>query len=425
MQLVPLFFSFKERVVLLVCLMLLCCFTLGFKSYQFHTLKSQQTPQIKAEVLLQYTKTKNNKTYFVLKLKSDFGIFYTTTYEDLRTIKHRQVLLRIVLKNVGFLEFLKGFYAPSFNIVLLQDSTFKTALRQNILSQHSTQVMGEYYLALFLADSLPKQWRDLAQSYGIAHLFAISGFHIGILSAAGFFILGLLYKPLQARFFPFRNYFFDVGFIVVVLQLAYYSILTQSPSYLRAMTMSAVAFFMLWKGINIWRIEMLFWCVAILLALFPQLLFSVGFYFSCLGVLYIALFFKYFKSPKGALKKLLYGIALNASTFFQMSIIVHYFFPPFSPLVLLSLLFTPLFMLYYPFVLLAHLLGFGGVLDAPLVWWLEIPTRTIVLNPGIYAFLLCNALSLVAVKYKSAFLALLALNIMCFCYGVYLYFYAF
>ncbi|WP_236096442.1 ComEC/Rec2 family competence protein [Helicobacter sp. MIT 11-5569] len=382
----------------------------------------QQTPQVQAEVLLQYTKEKDNKTYFVLKLKSDFGVFYTTSYEDLRDIKHRQVLLRLVFKNISFWEFLKGFYAPSFSIILLQDSSFKKDLRQRILSQHSTQIMGEFYLAIFLADGLPKEWRDLAQSYGIAHIFAISGFHTGILSAMGFFILGLLYKPLQARFFPFRNFFFDVGFLVLVLLLAYYFILTQSPSYLRAVTMSAVVFFALWRGIDIWRIEMLFWCVMILLSLFPQLIFSVGFYFSCLGVLYIFLFFKYFALPKGVIKKLLYGIALNASTFFLMGIIVYYFFPPFSALSLYSLVLTPLFSLYYPFIFLAHLFGFGGILDAPLLWWLGIKTHTIALNPGIFLLILCNILTFVALKYKIVFLVLLGINLAYFCYGLYLYF---
>ncbi|WP_346727946.1 ComEC/Rec2 family competence protein [Helicobacter turcicus] len=425
---VPLFSSFKERFVLVLFLIFVCCATLNFKYYQFRALKLEKTPQIMAEVLLQYTKTKSDKTYFVLKLKSDFGIFYTTTYEDLRDIRHRKILLRLVLENIGFWEFLKGFYAPSFSIILLQDSTFKsklkTTLRQNILSQHNTQIMGEYYLALFLADSLPKEWRNLAQSYGIAHIFAISGFHTGILSVVGFFILGLLYKPLQARFFPFRNFFYDVGSVVIALLLAYYFLLTQSPSYLRAIAMGVVGFFMLWRGINIWRIEMLFWCVVILLALFPQLLFSVGFYFSCLGVLYIFLFFKYFRIPQGVLKKLFYGIALNASTFFQMGIVVYYFFPPFSPLSLLSLVLTPLFSLYYPFVVLAHFLGFGGILDMPLLWWLGLKTHTIALNPVTYVFLVCNVLSIIALKYKIAFLALLALNITYFGYGVYLYFYA-
>lgn len=421
----PLFSNIKERFILASLLLIVCCGMLGLKYQQFSTLKAQKTPQVKAEVLLQYLKSKGNRTYFVLKLKSDFGIFYTTTYEDLRDLRHRDVLLRLVLDKVEFLDFLKGFYAPSFGLTLLQDSTLiKGALRQGILSQHTTQVMGEYYLALFLADALPKEWRDLAQSYGIAHIFAISGFHTGILSAVAFFILGMLYKPLQARFFPFRNFFFDVGCMVSVLLLGYYFLLTQSPSYLRAVVMSLVAFLLMWRGINLWRIEMLFWCVFGLVALFPQLLFSVGFYFSFLGVLYIFLFFKYFKVPKGFFKRCLYGVLLNAATFFQMGIVVYYFFPYFSPLSLLSLVFTPLFCVYYPFVLFAHLLGIGGILDGILLMWLGIPVHVISLKAGMFVFIVCNLLSLIAVKYKAAFLMLLALNIGYFGYGLYLYFYA-
>lgn len=203
--------------------------------------------------------------------------------------------------------------------------------------------MGEYYLSLFLADGLPLKWRELAQSYGIAHIFAISGFHTGILSALGFFIIGLLYKPLHRRFFPFRNFFFDVGFIVLIFLIGYYFLLTQSPSYLRAIAMSALVFFLAYKGLSVLRLETLFWSVLALLALFPSLLFSVGFYFSCLGVLYIFLFFKYVKLPNGILGKIIYGIFLNISTFFAMLIITHYFFAPFSPLSLFSLILTPLF----------------------------------------------------------------------------------
>lgn len=420
--LVPLFFNHKERLIALCVFGVLFCITLCFKYNQFSALKMQQTPQVQAEVLLQYTKQKGNREYFVLKLKSDFGIFYTTTYEDLRDIRHRQILLRLVFKNVDFWEFLKGFYAPSFSILLLQDSSIQNDVRQNVLSQHSTQIMGEFYLTLFLADGLPSEWRNLAQSYGISHIFAISGFHTGILSAMGFFLLGLLYKPLHARFFPFRNFFFDVGFVVIVLLVAYYFLLTQSPSYLRAITMSVAVFLMLWRGINIWRIEMLFWCVVVLLALFPQLLFSVGFYFSCLGVLYIFLFFKYFKVPQGALKKIFYGIALNACIFFQMGIIVYYFFPYFSPLSLYSLVLTPLFSLYYPFIVGAHILGVGGILDVPLLWWLERETHTILLQPSFYLFLVCNILSMFALIYRNAFLVLLGVNVAYFSYGLYLYF---
>lgn len=421
----PLFFSLKERLIfaLFLCLVLGC--TLGFKLYQFHTLKSQQNPQITAQILLQYLKSKDNKTYFVLKLKSDFGVFYTTSREDLRDLKYRFLSLRIVLDKVSFGEFLNRFYAPSFNLVLLPNQDFKTPLREAILNQHDTQLMGEYYLALFLSDSLPQTWRTLAQNYGISHIFAISGFHTGILSAMGFLLVGFLYKPLHQRFFPYRNAFFDMGFLVLLGLIAYYFLLTQSPSYLRALTMSCVAFFLLWRGLDVLRLESFMWCILSLLAFFPQLIFSVGFYFSSLGVLYIFLFFKYFKIPKNLIGRFLYGILLNASTFFLMGIVVYYFFPYFSPLSLFSLLITPLFILYYPLELLLHLFGIGGVLDSLLLAWVNFKTHTITLQPNLIAFVFCNLLTLLGVFYFRAFLTLLILNLAYYGYGIYLYFYGF
>ncbi|CAM3559160.1 ComEC/Rec2 family competence protein [Helicobacter sp. UBA3407] len=419
----PLFFTLKERLIFFVFLCLILCLTLGFKFYQFHILKSQNNPQITAQVLLQYTKSKQNKTYFVLKLKSNFGTFYTTSREDLRDLKYRFLSLRVILDKVSFWEFLRGFYAPSFNLILLPFEDFRKPLREAILNQHATKLMGEYYLTLFLSDSLPQEWRTLAQSYGISHIFAISGFHTGILSAIGFLILGFFYKPLHQRFFPYRNILFDLGFLVVLGLIAYYFLLTQSPSYLRALAMSCVAFFLLWRGFNVLRMESLLWCIFVLVAFFPQLIFSIGFYFSSLGVLYISLFFKYFKIPQNTKGKILYSLALNASTFFLMGIVVYYFFPYFSPLSLFSLLLTPLFIFYYPLELLLHLFGFGGFLDSLLLAWVGFKTHTITLQPNLIAFILCNALSLLAIFYYHAFWILLTINLVYYSYGIYLYFY--
>ena len=139
----PLFSNIKERVIFGAFLLCVLCATLGFKTYQFHTLKSQNNPQVRAEVLLQYTKQKNNKTYFVLKLKSDFGVFYTTSYEDLRDIRNREILLRLNFSKITFWKFLKGFYAPSFSVVVLPKNSLKQDLRIWIMSQHFTQIMGE------------------------------------------------------------------------------------------------------------------------------------------------------------------------------------------------------------------------------------------------------------------------------------------
>lgn len=254
----PLFFSKKERLVFLLFLITILSCTLSYKYYQFHTLKSQKSAKIEANVLLQYTKMRGDKSYYVLKLQSNFGTFYTTSWEDLKNLKNKRISLNIILKQVSFVDFLKGFYAPSFNLSLLQGEDFRKPLRDFILSQHQTQLMGEYYLSLFLSDPLPLPWRDLAQSYGIAHIFAISGYHTGILSAIGFFILGLIYSPLHKRYFPYRNRYFDLGMLVLLLLIVYYFLLTQSPSYLRALAMSCVAFFLIFKGLDILKLESFF-----------------------------------------------------------------------------------------------------------------------------------------------------------------------
>ena len=418
----PLFLNHKERLAFFLFLLGVLICTLGYKYYQFHTLKSQKFPQIQASVILQYQKTKEQKRYFVLKLKSDFGTFYTTSWEDLKNLKNKKVSLKLILEKVNFWDFIKGFYAPSFQLALLQEEDFRKPLRDFILQQHQTLLMGEYYLSLFLSDPLPLPWRELAQSYGIAHIFAISGYHTGILSALGFLILSWIYTPLHKHYFPYRNRYFDLGVIVLSLLIGYYFLLTQSPSYLRALAMSCIAFFLLFRGLDILRLESFFWSIAILLAFFPSLIFSIGFYFSCLGVLYIFLFFKYFKIPHSFLQKFLYGLSINISTFFLMGIVVYYFFPPFSPLSLSSILLTPLFSLYYPFVFIAHFIGFGGLLDSVLLWWVSLKTHTIILQPSFYLFIFCNFLTILAIFYRYAFFALFLLNFIYYLYGIISYF---
>ena len=323
------------------------------------------------------------------------------------------------------MEFLRGFYAPNFTLILLPQRDFRESLRNFITKQHDTALMGDYYSSLFLADGLPKEWRKLAQAYGIAHLFAISGFHTGILSAIGFFILGFLYKPIHRRFFPFRNFFFDVGCVVILGLVGYYFLLTQSFSYLRALTMSFVLFVLFWRGLNLWNIETLMWCVAILVAFSPTLIFSLGFHLSWLGVLYVFLFFKTFKIPAGFWGKTLYGFLLNTSTFFLMNNIVFYFFPIFSPLMLSSVLLTPLFTLYYPLALFAHCVGFGGFLDSLLLMWLQTNPHTVPLQTHFTWLILCAILTCIAPYFRLGFFSLLGLSFGFFGYGVYLYFYGF
>lgn len=393
----------------------------GYQYFKYKQLTSQKNPIIEAQVILQYTKTKNNKSYFVLKLQTDFGIFYTTSREDLKNIQERFIRGRFILNKVSFMDYLRGFYAPSFNLSLLPKKDYRQPFRDFIYSQHTTKEMGEYYLCLFLADPLPQNWRSLAQAFGISHIFAISGFHTGILMLVSFFVLSLLYIPLQQRFFPYRNRIFDLNIIVIILLITYYCLLSYSPSYLRALGMACFAMFLVYRGVNLLQLESFFWGVAIVIALFPKMVFSIGFYFSCMGVFYLLLYVKY--APKvstngGLLQKFNYAWWLNCSTFFLMGILVYYFFPYFSAWSLVSIVLTLLFVVYYPFILAAHLLGFGGILDGMLLWWSSHTYSTITLQPSIWLYYANLIISFFAAFYKQAYFLLLFLNVAYFCYGL-------
>lgn len=553
----PLFSTIKERVFCAIFLLLVLALNLGYKYYELVELKAAKTPQITAFVLLAYPKIKNNKSYFVLKLKSDYGIFYTTSHEDLKPLAGRFVRANFIFSKVSFLEYLRGFYAPHFNLKLLRERDFRDPLREFVKIQHLSEnetfkivkssenikseiefgvnldsmkssanieskntaphgdsiestksiesiesksgadsikspqftqfthfswllqerpkiytprefvyqnknldfiesnlntessanaaphgdsidsikssaniesknaansiknpqntelgeLLSNMYLALFIADPLPLAWREFAQSYGISHIFAISGFHLGILAGAVGFLFGLFYSPLHQRFFPWREHFSDISLICCVFLAGYYFLLLNSPSFLRALSMALFAAFLAWRGVAILKIESLFWCAAMLLALFPQLGFSLGFYFSCFGVLFLFLFMRYFPLGVGFVRRCLWILGLNFCVFFAMFIISHYFFGIFSPKSLLSPIFTLGFVIFYPFSIIAHLFGFGGILDNILLALLVQKFSAIQITPRFYLFALCNILTILGIWKKWAFIALLAINL--------------
>ena len=69
---------------------------------------------VEATVLKQYTKSKNNRTYQVLKLKSEDGLtFYTTAKKSLQDVKDKKLELEIWSSNLDFYGYLTNFYAKS------------------------------------------------------------------------------------------------------------------------------------------------------------------------------------------------------------------------------------------------------------------------------------------------------------------------
>jgi len=247
---------------------------------------------VQATVLKQYTKTKNTKTFQVLKLKSDDGFtFYTSAKKSLEDINGKRLKLELWAGNISFYEYLTSFYAYSKIKYIYKTISNKQRLNSYIDSLHVDKDIANIYQALYTATPLHVELQQSFSALGVSHLLAISGFHLGVLSALLFFFLKPIYSFFQDRYFPYRNAKFDLFIIVVFILLAYLLFLDKPPSLLRSFAMLVVGFVLYDRGIKIISMQTLFVTVILLLSFFPKLLFSLGFWLSVSGVFYI--FLKY------------------------------------------------------------------------------------------------------------------------------------
>ncbi|WP_181346638.1 ComEC/Rec2 family competence protein [Helicobacter pylori] len=370
----------KEYLWCGVVLSLLLAINLYLEYLNYQKLDFSKPTSLNAQILLQYPKTKDQKTYFVLKLQSKGMIFYTTIKEPLKNLQYRHAQFFGRIKSCSFLESLKSCFFQTYSFSLTRKQDFKSHARHFIDSAHSSALVGNLYRALFIGDSLNKDLRDRANALGINHLLAISGFHLGILSVSVYFLFSLFYTPLQKRYFPYRNAFYDIGVLVWVFLLGYLLLLDFLPSFFRAFLMGLLGFLACFFGVRLLSFKLLVLACCIAIALLPKLLFSVGFLFSVCGVWYIFLFLKHtqaFFKTSSFLMRSFQAIALSALVFLNMLIIVHAFFPMFSPYQLFSIPLGLIFIVFFPLSLFLHAVGLGSLLDNVLSMPLTIPTISI------------------------------------------------
>ena len=348
-----LFRTHTERMLALLALLLLASLSLVRLHHDYrHFLQSRY---IEALVLNQYPKGHR----LVFKLKSRDGVtFYTSTYQDLKDLRDRWVLFRKFDKKLGFWEYLRGFYAPGYILKLLPKER-RYLLREAIAKQHNSKMLQEMFGALFVASAMSKESRDEIARFGIAHLFAISGFHLGLLAMVVFGLLGVVVRPLWQRFVPYWQMHTLLMAIITLLAGWYMGFLGYTPSIVRSFVMLLFGYYMLHRGLRLLSFETLFWAVLIILALFPTLLFSLGFWLSVAGVFYIYLFLHHFAH----LHKVALLLLLNCYLFAAMLPVTLALFGKWSATMLLSPLLTLLFSLLYPFALLVHLGGHGDLAD--------------------------------------------------------------
>lgn len=200
---------------------------------------------------------------------------------------------------------------------------------------------------------------DLLENYrsvGVAHIFAVSGLHIGFLAIVLKFILSRIKM----------NRFFRVFLIISVL-LLYSGVCGFSASSLRATIMCATALFASAIGKKYDGLSSVSFAMMVILVIFPVQLFCVGFLLSFGVVLGIILLSR----PIAQLLKFMpRKLALSLSSVLSAQItsipICLYVFKEFSSIsIVANLLFVPIVGVLYIFlflsVILSMITGLSGV----------------------------------------------------------------
>jgi competence protein ComEC len=360
----------KEWIYLIVSAVVILIFSLSYRYYEYTKFTSQKKIYLNADVLLHYSKHKGSKHYDVLKLQTQDGmVFYTTAKNRDDNLRGRMVRLVLFPSRLKFKDFLTTPYIPSYILRVLESKTLRMKLFEEIKKEHTDPWIDEFYGALFLALPISKSFRKVVTRLGINHLLALSGFHMGFLWLIIYFSLSVIYKPFQQRFFPYRHRLLDIGLITILILGSYLLFVGMPPSLLRAYVMVVVGWLALLAGIELLSFTFLAVCVIWLIALFPGLLFSIGFWLSVSGVFYIYLFLHYTKSwSKWAI-----FIVLNFWTYLMMLPIVHTFFGLFSLYQLSSIVLTLIFSIFYPLAIIMHILGIGGLFDGLILNLFSLP----------------------------------------------------
>jgi len=398
----------KKHFFIIALVLILIFFVNLFLYYQnFKELKSSKYYQATLKVISQYPKrTKTGKEYQILRLKMKNGIcfFGLAWQKNMPNLQNKFIKCKISTKKLTFYRYLKGSFLPIYHIGILPDknNNIKKKMQYFISSQHKNKITKELFAALFFAKKIDKDIRKQVSLLGISHLVAISGFHLGVLSFLIFFILTPVYKIFQDRFFPYRSRMLDLMILSLALLFLYLYFLNFIPSLLRAYVMMVIGYFFYIRHINIFSFQTLLLTVLILLAFFPELIFSIAFWFSVSGVFYIFLFLHYYQY----LKSWQIFIIINFWVYLLMQPIVHFVFPVFALSQLLSPFLSMLFTVFYPLELILHLLKIGDILDTPILMLLEFKAHVIKIRTPFWFLSVYIVTSLLSI-YKKIFLYLL------------------
>jgi len=387
------FYTKKEYFIFLSIIILIFVFNILRLFFQYENFKQEGLQELFPRVENVYTK----KNYDFAKLKTKNFIFFTRLKKN--SFKQGNLIRILVLtKNISFIQFLKNPFLQSLNTYKVKEKqTFKNHLKFIISNEHKNNDISSMYSAIFLGLGVTHNLRVFSSNFALAHLLALSGFHLGIIALFIYFILNIFYSFFHRKYFPFRNKTFDLSIGVIVFCFLYLYFIDFAPSFLRAFMMYILAFFFLRRNIKIISFGNLGLSLVLSLAFFPKYIFSLSLLLSYAGVFYIFLYLKYFSK----LKKLYHLIFFNVWIFLSLLPIIHYFFTVSSFYQLLSPLFSLMFVVFYPLSLILHLLDIGNLFDKyfSFLFSLHIHTWNFKTNSiFLYFYLLLSSLSIFSKK---------------------------
>lgn len=345
----------------------ICSFIFSFNLVNefgnYKHLTSYKTVVVKVSVKKAYIKTKHQKTYKVLKLQTDQHFtFYTIANKNLQVDVNDRLEMILWVQKLNFYDYLSGTFLFSKILNIEKEKSLKQILNQKISLQHTDENVTKIYEALFSATPLSKELQTNFSNLGISHLLAISGFHLSVLVGVLFFIFKPFYRFFQTKFFPYRSYKVDSFIFISIILFFYTYFLDYPPSVLRAFSMLIVGFILYNRAIEMITTQTLFVTVLLLLAFFPRIVFSLGFWLSVSGVFYIFIFLKYFKN----LKIIMQFFIVPVYVYISMLPISIFLFHNFSEFHIFSILESIIFTLFYPLSIFLHLVGYGNLFDTQL-----------------------------------------------------------
>lgn len=408
----PLFLDYRELLVFVALMLFIITLRLGFLHSQYQEFIAKPFFFTYATVLHQYPKEGKYGPYKLLKLHTQEAL---TLYLSARDQNFQNAKVRIQIfptDKIGFQEYLSGFFIKGYikEVIYPDLNTLKNTLKKSITSQHNNPEIREFYNAIYLATPLSREFRDKVATLGISHLIALSGLHLTILSSVIFFLVWLLYYPMQKRHFPYRNSYIDIGLVVLVALGFYTYFVGMPPSLVRSYAMLVIGWLALIMGFRLLSFEFLLVVVLALLALFPKLIVSLALWFSITGVFYIYLIEYYTQNIKSkTVKTILFPIGI----YLFMLPITHLFFDTTALVQLSSPLSSIVFTFFYPFSIFLHLIGIGGVLDSWLIEFFALGThKSYAISLPISLFISYLLLSIASIWSQTTFVVLVAMMLL-------------